>query len=150
MKSFIVHFHRNLKTILMFTILIFHLNCSEKKHIINYQDIRIIKIGYLPPNINTYVPVDIPEEITMYEQTKYKQINDSNFFCNLANCINNLQISDKTDSHNYRIICYIYFKNKNIPPCKLYLGENHEIVYNDKQMKYNKELFDLFAPQVGF
>lgn len=142
MKGFIIHSDQSNFTLVLL-LAIFLIGCSQKKSFLDYKDIKMIKIGYLPKEINTYKSLNLPEEIVMYEQTKYEVIKDSHFFLNLATQINKFEFTNSNSVHNYRIICYIYFYN-NSTPNTLYLGENHEIVYNENQVKYNKEIFELF------
>jgi len=129
--------------VLLILLLINLIGCKEKKLLLNCQDIKMIKIGYLPENINTFEPVNSPEKIASYDQTKYELIIDSIFICDLTSYINKLKSSNIKSSHDFRIICYLYLKN-NTTPYKLYIGDNNDIMYNEKQMKYNEELVIFF------
>lgn len=107
------------------------------------SNIEQVKIAYIPRDVLTYSPVSNPEDIVMYDQTKYATFKDTVFMCDLLNSIKKLQKTTNEGIADYRIICYIYLHNKKEAPIKLYIGNDSIIVLNNKQMSYNQDLINL-------
>jgi hypothetical protein len=129
--------------------ILFCISCSlSVNKAITCNETEKVKFAYLPNDIFTYSPVNKPEDIVMYDQTKYMTIEDSAFICNLISSIQNLKKSDDTRKIDYRIIGYIYLRNKNKTPLKLFIGNDSLIVFNNKQKKFSNDLINLIESKL--
>lgn len=117
--------------------------CSKSDYYVDSENVKEIKIAYLPKGINPDMAISKCEDIFEYPKVLIKDtiISDREYIKNFIRNVNELEESEKPINYDFRINCLMVLeKGKYKQIC---FGEDHLIVLDGKLMRDNQKLIDL-------